>query len=997
VAESPSLADREVVFGPFRLDVVSHRLWRGEREIPLRPKSWDVLCYLVGRPGHLVTKEALHRAIWADTAVSDDTLTKSIGELRQALGDSSRSPRFIQTVHGRGFRFVAETRDLGDATSGPTATAETWRLTAPSHIGATGLTFVGRQPELGRLHECFRLAGQGARQFVFITGEAGIGKTALTEAFLSSPVFRASDVCVLHGQCVEQHGQREPYMPMLEALERAMRSSLGPTLIPLLRGVAPCWYVQIPWLLSESESPAFHSAMLSAPPQRMLREIGAFLESMAVHSTVVLVLEDLHWSDHATTDLLAFLAERRDPARLLIIGTYRPAEASTQEHPIREVKQSLRSHRRCIELALDYLSVAAVREYLRRRFGDPVQDLAPLIHERTDGNPLFVVAIVEDLIRRGQLTNTGSGWMVDGAAGRVELAVPEDLLEMFGAQLQSVSADERAVLEAASVAGVVFAPWTVGRALGRDVEDVETKVQHMARSHLFLNTAGRAEDSGQARLYGFSHALHHQVIYEQIPDERRRRLHQSIGEALESTSGERLAEIAPELSVHFERSGDHARAIKYLALCIARAQHRFAYQEAVAYGRHALDLLGHVPETSDRDRLELEVRVLLSVSLNFTRGYGSPEVRENFERAGALCTGVGEARQLFEIVHAVWYAQSAVGELEGARRSVDELARIAERHQAAEFHLRAELARGRTEFWTGNFGPAVRHLTQFLEGIEKQPVGLRPETYGADPAVAGFMQGGLALWFLGRPEQARASARRGLSHAESSRQPFSIASALVHSAILELLCRDAEAAAGYAARAANVSAANAIALFRPFSQFFRGAALAEQGDTDGGLSEMLPSLAEHRAITGPHLAPLMLGFVAAANGRAGHWDEGLRRADEGIALTETTSERMYAAELWRLKGELLLGRSRAARPGKRAAVGRVLDAAQECFHRALEIARKQEARALALRSALSLARLSVRSHEARELLRSLYASFTEGFDTKDLEDARAFLNEPASP
>jgi predicted ATPase len=137
--------------------------------------------------------------------------------------------------------------------------------------------------------------------------------------------------------------------------------------------------------------------------------------------------------------------------------------------------------------------------------------------------------------------------------------------------------------------------------------------------------------------------------------------------------------------------------------------------------------------------------------------------------------------------------------------------------------------------------------------------------------------------------------------------------------------------------------------------------------------------------------------VAAANGRAGHWDEGLRRADEGIALTETTSERMYAAELWRLKGELLLARARAARPGKRAAAGRVLDAAQECFHRALEIARKQEARALALRSALSLARLPARSREARELLRSLYASFTEGFDTKDLEDARALLNELTSP
>ena len=191
--------------------------------------------------------------------------------------------------------------------------------------------------------------------------------------------------------------------------------------------MAPCWYVQIPWLLSDGEPAGFQGAMMSAPPERMLREIGAFLESWATGSTIVLVLEDLHWSDNATADLLSFLAQRRDPARLLILGTFRPVEAATHDHPIREVKQTLRARRRCVDLALDYLSTAEVREYLRGRFGDEIPDLAPLIHQRTDGNPLFVVALVEELIRRGQLALTGGGWAMSVAAEDVQLAVPEDL------------------------------------------------------------------------------------------------------------------------------------------------------------------------------------------------------------------------------------------------------------------------------------------------------------------------------------------------------------------------------------------------------------------------------------------------------------------------------------------------------------------------------------------------------------------------------------------
>lgn len=996
MTESSSLVPGgPVAFDAYRLEVDRHRLWRGEQEIPLRPKSWDALCYLVARPGLLVTKEALHREIWPDTAVSDNTLTQVITELRQALGDNPRTPRIIETVHGLGFRFVAEVRSLGNETGRPTSAAAGSASTAASLRGETASAFVGRRAELVRLHECLNLAGQGARQLVFITGEAGIGKTTLSESFLRAAASWDPSISILQGQCIQQHGPREPYMPVLEALERILRSSRGTMLIPLLRRVAPCWYAQIPWLLAEGELPEFQGAMMNAAPQRMLRELCAFLESMAAQSTVVLLLEDLHWSDHATTDLLSFLAERRDPARLLIIATYRPTEVSMQDHPIREVRQTLRSHGRCVDLALPYLSAADLREYLHHRFGELAQDLAPLIHARTDGNPLFAVAIVEEMIRRRQLTNTDRGWVV---ADRLDLGVPDDLTEMVALQFHGLGSDERTVLEAASVAGVTFAPWTVARAVGRDVEAVEAIAQQLVRSQLFLTVPGHAEDHASVRLYEFFHALHHKVIYEQVTDGARRRLHQAIGEVLESACGDRLLEIAPELSVHFERSHDHARAIKYLALCIRSAQQRFAHREAVVYARKALDLLQGLPETPHRQQTELEIRMLQGVSLNVTQGYLSRQVGENYERARTLCMEVGgDARQLFEIVHAIWYSQLAETDEAGARRSADELVRIAKRLNRVDFELRSDLARGRTELWNGHFGVAVRVLTEVRERIEKDAVEFHADAYGIHPEFAALGQGSLALWFHGCPDQARTQVERALAHAERRGEPLDVASGLCQLALVQHLCRNTDAVLEAATRALAVCREKDVVFFLHMSQFFAAAALAERGDLEGGLSEMERSLLGHRTAMGPFLGDVMLTAIAGAHGRSGKWDDGLRCVEEGIAMSETNLERVFAAELWRVKGELLLGKARMSRQVTSTVPQRTIDAAERCFRRALEIARQQESASLGLRAAMNLTRLFQGrdgSREARGLLRSIYASFTEGFDTKDLEEARALLNRP---
>jgi predicted ATPase len=262
--------------------------------------------------------------------------------------------------------------------------------------------------------------------------------------------------------------------------------------------------------------------------------------------------------------------------------------------------------------------------------------------------------------------------------------------------------------------------------------------------------------------------------------------------------------------------------------------------------------------------------------------------------------------------------------------------------------------------------------------------------FGVHPAIPGFALCGRALWFLGRADQARALAVRGLAYAEESHHPFSLASWLVHSAIFELVCENWETAADLAARAAEISAINGFSHFSALSRFLGAVALAEQGDLEHGLPEMLAGLVDHRSVTGRHVSGLMLGFIAAALARAGRRSEALQKVEEGIALADATSECFYAAELWRVKGEILLGKVPTAETKR---------AARKCFRRSLEVARQQEAMALALRTAMSLTRLSRgrgRNSEDRDILRTIYTSFTEGFDTRDLREAKALLDQGAT-
>jgi DNA-binding winged helix-turn-helix (wHTH) protein/predicted ATPase len=448
-------------FGPYAFEPHNARLRRGRRVLPLTRKACAVLQYLVAHPGQLVTKEALFQAVWPETAVSEAVLTNRIAELRQALGDEAKRPRFIATVHRQGYRFVAPLHP--PAAAPPLAAARDDRARAAPRPGPPPALprLVGREAELAHVHRLYTDALHGQRRVVFVTGEAGVGKTALVETFVAC-VQHEPGLWLGHGQCIEQYGAGEAYLPLLEALNRLCRGPEGERLVALLAHYAPSWVVQLPGLLSTSALADLQQTLVGITRARMLRELSVALEAVSAEQPLVLVLEDLHWSDPSTIEALAMLARRPEPARLLVVCTYRAAEVVARDHPLATVKHELLARGQGAEVALSYLSLVAVQAYVTARVADPdaAAALAPVVYRRTGGHPLFMVQVTDYLAQEGRPLPAAST-----ALAALERALPPGLRELIEAQLGLLTAEAQQVLEAASVVGAEFAEASVAAAL----------------------------------------------------------------------------------------------------------------------------------------------------------------------------------------------------------------------------------------------------------------------------------------------------------------------------------------------------------------------------------------------------------------------------------------------------------------------------------------------------------------------------------------------------
>jgi predicted ATPase/DNA-binding winged helix-turn-helix (wHTH) protein len=587
---------------PLFLDLEDKQVWHGEQHWQLTPKAFAVLRHLVEHPGRLITKEELLRAVWPNRVVSEWALWTCIREIREALSDDIHAPHYIQTVHRRGYRFIAE------------ATCRT-RPPVPwaSSLKHRAANLIGREVELRQLHGWLQKALSGERQIVFVIGEPGIGKTALVEAFLQQ-VASDQGVWIGRGQCIEHYGAGEAYLPVLEALGRLCCTPGHERFLTALQQYAPTWLWQMPALISPSDLEALQRRILGATQERMLREMAEAMEAVAAQQPLILWLEDLQWSDFATLDLLTYLARRSGLARLLAIGTYRPVDVIVRGHPLREVKQELQVHSRCQELPLEPLTKSAVEAYLTLRFSPKMpeavslQALARLVHQRTEGNPLFMVNVTDFLVAQGLLVEKEDRWELRSDLEDLSRGIPPTIRQVIEEQFERLSAEEQYLLEAASVAGVEFSALEVAAGLGETVEGVERQCTALARCELFVRERGESvwPDGTVAGHYEFLHTLYQQVLYERITVGRRVRLHRSIGEREEQGYGRQGGERAAVLAMHFTQGRDYHRAVQYHRQAAANAFGRNAYREAIAHLTKGLELLESLPETSERIHTELD-------------------------------------------------------------------------------------------------------------------------------------------------------------------------------------------------------------------------------------------------------------------------------------------------------------------------------------------------------------------------------------------------------
>jgi DNA-binding winged helix-turn-helix (wHTH) protein/tetratricopeptide (TPR) repeat protein len=588
-------------FRAFRLDTVNHCLWRGAERVSLAPKPFDVLRYLVEHADRLVPQDEILEALWPQTYVNPEVIKKYVLEIRKVLGDQSSKPAFIATFPRRGYQFIAPVHEETASAASGSATR------APKKI-------VGRESALTRLGEALGKTLLGQRQVVFVTGEAGIGKTTLIDAFQQAAGRRAN-LTVIRGQCVEGFGGKEAYYPVLEALGEWVREADDGPVVHALAKQAPTWLIQFPSLIKAEQREALQKEILGATRERMVREICEALETLTAQDPLVLVLEDLHWVDPSTLDFISALARRRGPAKLLLLGTYRPADVIISQSPLKALKQDLVIHNLSHEVSLERLEEVDVAKYISGKFvdGDFPAGFASLIYRRSGGNALFMVTILQDIVEKGLIAQVDGKWTLAAPIETVAQSVPETLDQLIDAQFRQLSPVEQRVLRSASVAGERFSAWAVSTAAEIDPGEVEDICGGLVAKLQFIKCSGFEEQANGeiSAHYDFRHSLYREVLYGRLSEGARSKLHLLLARRLKSFCDPcEQQELATELALHFEGGRDYEQAIRYLILASENAAGRFAYQDSLEILRHALGLAVKV---SPALRDELEIQVLESI------------------------------------------------------------------------------------------------------------------------------------------------------------------------------------------------------------------------------------------------------------------------------------------------------------------------------------------------------------------------------------------------
>lgn len=881
----------------------------GRREVHVTQKALQVLALLAGRPGVLVTKHELFSAVWPDTAVSDAALTSCIQELRQALQDDARKPRFIETLHRRGFRFLPATH-----------------IEAPCPEPAAGVrarAAVGRSAALATLHTGLEAALAGSRQLVVVSGEAGIGKTTLVEDFIGRLSGRPG-LHVARADCVERWSAGEPYQPLLDAVARLCRAPGGAGVGAALERYAPSWQAQLPMLQSRASRRALERQAVGVTRERMHRELTDCLEAATTDATLILWLDDVHWSDLSTYDWMAAFVQRPEPARVLLVATCRHGTT----HPFEAASAQFRLKPWCRSIALAGLEEDDVLELVTRRIGGStaaeVRRFAGELHAHTEGHPLFVRVLLDELGAQGLLAEQDGQRRVPAEGAIAGHGVPDTLRHMIEWQVGQLTEAERALLEAASVVGGEWPSAVVAAAVEQSGTQVEPILAGLVRRGAFLRRAGTREwpDGTRADCFAFVHAIHRSVLDNRLSPGARVRAHRLIGERIERAYGADARDVAAQLAVHFEEAGDLDKAVRYLALASQTSSRRGAAADAHVRVTHALALLERTAPSRLRVERELDLQMARGSVVMAARGFGAPEVEEAYDRARHLCASLQSGAPLFPSVWGLWLFRWGRGDLAAAAAHTRELERLSFLSGNPTCRLQSHHAHWATAFSTGDLHGACAHAASghLMAGEVDDDLA----TYGHhDAGVCSQLFLARALATRGELDGADGALERAMTRARDLSHPFTLGIALVFAASVSHLARRTAEVEDSAAEAVALSEAHGFRLVGAWAGALLGWARAEQGDVATGVPQITAAVQTAYAIGSRQFRTYMLGLVGEAHLKAGNQVPGLAAIDEALQWVEQSGERFHEAELHRLRGRLV-GASGGDARETNAAYGRAI-------------------------------------------------------------------------
>jgi class 3 adenylate cyclase/predicted ATPase len=861
-------------------------------------------------------------------------------------------------------------------------------------VGSTGWTpLVGREQEIALLVERWAQVKDGSGQVVLLSGEAGIGKSRLVQ-MLKEHVASEPQAWLTPCQCSPYYRNTALY-PMIDLLERVglgfEREESPQHKLRKLEGFLAQYGLPlaetVPLLATLLSLPltADYAPLTTSPEQQRQKTLHAFLTiflRIAAQRPVLFVMEDLHWIDPTTLELLSLLVDQGPTVRVLALWTFRPdfSPPWTGRAHLTQITVNRLPRRQAVEV---------IRQVTHGKALPP--DVVEQIVAKTDGVPLFVEESTKMVLESGLLQEREARYELTSPLP--PLAIPATLHDSLMARLDRL-ATVKALAQLGATLGREF-PYALLQAVSPwDEATLQRGLQQLVEAE-FLYQQGLPPQA----TYRFKHVLIQETAYQSLLKSTRQQQHQRIAQVLEECFPS-LCETQPELLAHhYTEAGLSVQAVVYWQQAGQRAIERSAHLEAIGHLTRGLEVLTTLPDTPTRAQHELTLQTALGVPLLATKGFGAPEVERVYARARELCHQVGAPPQLFSVLWGIWWMYENRAELRTARELAEELLTLAQHQQDPVLLLQAQRAMGQTMYWLGELTQARTHLEQGITLYDPQQHRASAFLYGQDPGVGLRNFATLVLWSLGYPEQAVGRLNEAVALAQEVSHPFSLAFALAFATWLHHYRREGPATQARAELAMALCREQGFAFFLAQQTALWGWALAEQGQVEEGITQMRQGIAAYKEVFGRQATggegecPYLLALLAEAYGKVGQTQEGLRVLDEALRAAQKFV--VWDGELYRVKGELLWTQTAMRHSGRPTSAAAPMAAEVEtCFRQALDITRRQQAKSLELRAAMSLARLWQQQGKraaAHDLLAPIYGWFTEGFDTADLQEAQALL------